>query len=142
MTHPSADTDEIDDTVENLLERIKDAWNTGDAVAYAREFTDDATYVIFRGDALRGRAEIEHTHLDMLGKWQRGTRMIIHPVATTMPDDDVASVPMIGGIGEGNPIAYDKFQTVTPVRRDGRWQCAAFQNTAMSEHSKLEYSKT
>ena len=139
MTHPSADTVETGDTVENFLERIKDAWNAGDEVAYAREFTDDATYVIFRGEALRGRAEIESAHLDVFGKWQRGTRMTIKQVATTMLDDHVASVLTVGGIGEGNPITCDKFQTVTLVRRDGRWRCAAFQNTAMSERSKHEY---
>jgi len=126
------------DTVEDLLQRIKDAWDAGDAVAYAREFTDDATYVIFRGDVLRGCAEIESAHADVFGSL-RGSRMIVEPVVTTMLDDDVASVLTVGGIGEGEPLAYDKFQTLTLVRRGGRWQCAALQNTAMSERSKHAY---
>jgi uncharacterized protein (TIGR02246 family) len=134
MTHSSVDT------VENFLGRIKDAWDAGDAVAYAREFTDDATYVIFRGELLRGRAEIESAHVEVLGKWLRGSRMIVEAVATTMLDDNVASVLTVGGIGEEGSITSDKFQTVTLVRREGRWQCAALQNTAMSERSKPAYN--
>jgi uncharacterized protein (TIGR02246 family) len=63
-----------DDTVEACLDRIRSAWDAGDAHAFVAEFTEDATYVIFLGEALTGRAEIEATHLDVLGKWQRGRR--------------------------------------------------------------------
>ena len=42
--------------------------------------------------------------------------------------DDVAVVLTEGGIGTRR-IPIDKVQTFTMVRRDGRWQCAAFQNT-------------
>ncbi|MGH3435726.1 MAG: SgcJ/EcaC family oxidoreductase [Sciscionella sp.] len=125
-----------EDTVEGFLARITQAWNTADAAAYAREFTEEATYVIFLGEALLGREQIESTHVDVLTKWQRGTKMIIHPVAVTMLDDNVASVLTIGGIGTGEARAYDKYQTLTLVRRDGRWQCAAFQNTEMSERAQ------
>ena len=131
MTRPSADT------VADLLQRIKAAWDAGDAVAYAREFTDDATSVIFRGDVLRGRTEIERAHAAVFGSL-RGGRMIVEPVVTTMLDDQVASVLTVGGIGD-EPLGYDKFQTLTLVRREGRWQCAALQNTAMSERSKQAY---
>ncbi|MBB4685888.1 SgcJ/EcaC family oxidoreductase [Amycolatopsis jiangsuensis] len=126
------------DTVEAFLSRIADAWNAADATAYAREFTEDATYVIFLGDALRGRAEIESTHVDVLSKWQRGTKMLVKPVSVSMVDENTASVLTIGGIGAGEPVEYDKFQTFTLVRRDGRWQCAAFQNTEMSDRSRRQ----
>lgn len=124
------------DTVEDFLARITRAWNDADAAAYAREFTEDATYVIFLGDALRGRAEIERTHVDVLTKWQRGTKMVVEPVVVTKLDEDVATVLTMGGIGRSTPIEHDKFQTFTLLRRDGRWQCAAFQNTEMSDRAK------
>lgn len=133
-------TQTIEDTVENCLQRIRQAWDDADATAYAREFTEDATYVIFLGDVLLGRAEIERAHVDVLTKWQRGTRLIVKPVAVTMLDDDVATVLTVGGIGHGNPTEYDKFQTLTLVRRDGRWRCAAFQNTEMSSRVKDAYN--
>ncbi|QUQ64806.1 SgcJ/EcaC family oxidoreductase [Kutzneria sp. CA-103260] len=126
----------MNDTVENFLARITQAWNNADAAAYAREFTEDATYVIFLGDALRGREEIERTHHDVLTKWQRGTKLVVEPVAVTELDRDVATVLTVGGIGADEPIEHDKFQTFTLVRRDGRWRCAAFQNTEMSDRAK------
>lgn len=137
MTTPTQTTA---DTVDGFLARITRAWNTADAAAYAREFTEDATYVIFLGDALRGRAQIESTHVDVLTKWQRGTTMIIEPIAVTPLDQDTVSVLTIGGIGTDEPITYDKFQTFTLIRRDGHWQCAAFQNTEMSDRAKHRHS--
>ena len=49
---------------------------------------------------------------------------------------DVCSVLTIGGVGQQIPVAYDKIQTFTLVRRGDRWLCAAFQNTAMSQQAK------
>ena len=120
------------DTVEACLERMKSAWNRGDARAYAAEFTEDATYVIFLGEALRGRAEIESTHVDVLGRWQRVTKMAIKPLSIRSLGEDVFSVLTIGGLGHAEPIRFDKLQTFTFVRYNGRWVCSAFQNTQMS----------
>ena len=126
------------DRVADFLDRLARAWNAADAAAYAREFTEDATYVIFLGDLLVGRDQIESAHLDVLTKWQRGTKMAIEPVAITMLDECTASVLTIGGIAATEPVRYDKFQTLTLVRQDGRWSCAAFQNTQMSDRAKAQ----
>jgi uncharacterized protein (TIGR02246 family) len=128
------------DTVEDCLGRIQAAWNAGDARAFAASFTEDATYVIFLGDALIGRSEIEANHVDVLTKWQKGTRMAIKALRKTPLGDDAAIVLTAGGIGAGESIPYDKLQTFTLVRRDGRWLCAAFQNTKMSPHAERRYS--
>ncbi|GAA4547274.1 SgcJ/EcaC family oxidoreductase [Amycolatopsis samaneae] len=128
------------DTVDDFFARVTRAWNAADADAYAREFTEEATYVIFMGDVLRGREQIGSTHADVLTKWQRGTKMAVKPVSVTMLGEDVASVLTVGGIGTNEPVEYDKFQTFSLVRRDGRWQCAAFQNTEMSDRSKQRHA--
>lgn len=127
------------DTVDEFLARLTHAWNTADATAYAREFTEDATYVIFLGDVLRGRDEIARTHVDVLTRWQRGTTMVIEPVTVMMLDKNTASVLTIGGIAAAPPVEYDKYQTLTLVRRAGRWQCAAFQNTQMSDRARAHH---
>ncbi|HEY3685278.1 MAG TPA: SgcJ/EcaC family oxidoreductase [Streptosporangiaceae bacterium] len=122
-----------------VLESFREAWDAGDAAAYGRLFTEDATYVIFMGEVMLGRAEIEDTHRDVFAKWQKGTTMIVEPLRTTMLGDDAAVVLTRGGIGHGH-VAFDKFQTFTLVRRDGRWLIAAFQNTGMSAHAKRRYA--
>ena len=41
----------------------------------------------------------------------------------------------------GRDITLDKVQTYTLVRRDGRWACAAFQNTKMSRRTRRAYDE-
>jgi hypothetical protein len=59
------------DSVESFLRRIQLAWDSGNVRAYAQEFAEDATYVIFRGSALLGREEIERNHVLVFQRWQR-----------------------------------------------------------------------
>jgi uncharacterized protein (TIGR02246 family) len=129
-----------EDTIEDCLDRIRAAWNAGDAQAFAGSFTEDATYVIYLGEALIGRAEIEANHIDVLTKWQKGTRMAVTALRKTPLVDDIVVVLTAGGIGTGPSIPYDKLQTLTMVRRDGRWLCAAFQNTKMSREVERRYN--
>jgi uncharacterized protein (TIGR02246 family) len=116
------------DTIEAALARLSAAWDAGDAAAYAREFTDDATYVIYAGIVYEGRAAIERGHVPVFEKWQRGSRMRMRVRSVRHLGDDVAVVLTEGGIGKRR-IPVNKVQTFTMVRRDGRWRCAAFQNT-------------
>jgi uncharacterized protein (TIGR02246 family) len=127
------------DTVEEFLERIRHAWDAGDAAGYAAQFAENASYVIFMGDALFGRAAIEQTHHEVFTRWQKGTRMAVKPIDVRMPDESTAVVTTVGGIGKGDRINFDKFQTFTLHRREGHWECMAFQNTKMSRHSKRAY---
>lgn len=99
--------------------------NAADARAYADEFTEDATCVISVGEALLGREAIERTHVDVLARWQKGTKMAIKPIGVRQLGHDVATVLTIGGLGRG---------------RDDRWLCAAFQNTAMSRNATRFYN--
>ncbi|MFE5587139.1 SgcJ/EcaC family oxidoreductase [Kitasatospora sp. NPDC056531] len=127
------------DTVEEFLEQLRRAWDAGDATGYAAQFAEHASYVIFMGDALFGRAAIERTHHEVFTRWQKGTRMAVKPIDVRMPDESTAVVTTVGGIGKGARIGFDKFQTFTLHRSEGRWECVAFQNTKMSRRSKRAY---
>jgi uncharacterized protein (TIGR02246 family) len=111
------------------LDRMRSAWDAGDASAFADQFTTDATYVIFAGIVSRGRDEIRNDHIPVFEKWQRGTRMSMSLLDVRVYADDVAIVLTDGGIGKGSHIRHDKVQTYTFVREGERWLCAAFQNT-------------
>ena len=130
-----------EDSIEDCLDRIRTAWNTGDARAFARSFPEDATYVIFLGEALMGRGEIESTHVQVFTIWQKGTRMAIRTLRRTPLGVDSAVLLTAGGIGTGASVAYDKLQTLTMVRQEGRWLCAAFQNTKMSADAERLYNQ-
>ena len=59
-------------SVERTIDKMIQAWNDGNAAAYARLFTDDATYVIFAGAVSRGREAIRRDHETVLAKYQKG----------------------------------------------------------------------
>ncbi|HZU93887.1 MAG TPA: SgcJ/EcaC family oxidoreductase [Microbacterium sp.] len=115
--------------IQRALDRIRAAWDAGDADAYAAQFTDDANYVIFAGLVSRGRSEIRADHVPVFEKWQRGTLMSMKVIDVRLLGDDAAVVLTEGGIGKRPPISHDKVQTFVFVREDERWLCAAFQNT-------------
>jgi uncharacterized protein (TIGR02246 family) len=129
-----------EDTIEAFLNRVRQAWDAGDAHAYALQFAEDATYVIFLGDVMFGRTQIEETHIGVLTNWQKGTRMIVKAISSHPIDSDSVSVVTIGGIGKSAKILYDKIQTYTLRRHEGKWECVAFQNTEMSSGSKRMYN--
>lgn len=115
--------------VDDALGRIRAAWDAGDADAYAAEFTDDASYVIFAGIASLGRDAIRAAHVPVFQKWQRGTRMAMRVIDVRFTGRDTAVVVTEGGIGKGARVALDKVQTFVLVREGELWRCAAFQNT-------------
>ena len=122
-----------DDTVDRCLERIRTAWDAGDAAAFAAQFTEDATYVIWSGDPLMGPSEIERVHINAL---RRGTRMKIKVLSINPLTDDVAIVLTAVGVGKDKLIHYGNPQTLTMIRRSERWLCTAFQNTDMNPRVK------
>jgi uncharacterized protein (TIGR02246 family) len=122
-------TDVLDDTIDDCLARMVRAWDAGDAGAYAAEFTEDASYVLYVGLTYFGRAAIERAHIPVFGKWQKGSRMAIRVLESRMLDQSTAVVVTEGGIGKRGRIPADKVQTFTMVRVEDRWVCAAFQNT-------------
>lgn len=111
------------------LDRIQRAWDAGDATAYAAEFTEDATYVIFAGIVSTGRAAIRADHVPVFERWQRGSHMSMRIVDARMLSERAAVVVTEGGIGKGARIRHDKVQTFVMVREGDRWLCASFQNT-------------
>jgi uncharacterized protein (TIGR02246 family) len=124
---------EVENGVSTLLRPMIETWDAGDATAYARLFTDDATYVMFLGMAATGRAEIERMHEPLFTQWQKGSRMRMRVLDARQISPDVVVVLTEGGVGAGESIPFDKVQTLTLVRTSEGWRCAAFQNTTKGE---------
>lgn len=117
-------------SVEDAIDRMVQAWNAGDAAAYARQFTQDATYVIFAGAVSLGREAIRRDHERVLTKFQKGSRMRVVITQIRYLSDDTAHVLTEGGVGKRPRIPLDKVQSFLFRRQpDGSWLCDAFQNT-------------
>lgn len=120
--------------LQTVLADLAEAWNAGDATAYAALFTSDASYVTFDGDRLEGRDAIEDIHRFLFQGPLRSSRMISESgiQATPLVREDVVVLVSTGGIqlpGQPDLEGRDSIQTLTLVRHEGRWLVAAFQNT-------------
>jgi uncharacterized protein (TIGR02246 family) len=142
MTHPSERDEENDMTVprdaapRRVLDHFRQAWDAADATAFGQLFTEDATYVVWSGDVLRGRPEIEQAHRVLFAR--EATKMRFVVVDTRFVGTDAAVVVTAGGVGSGQ-VDCDKFQTLVMTRSNNDWMIAAFHNTAMSERFKQYY---
>ena len=122
-------------SIEDVLTRLAAAWNDGDATAYADLFTPDATYVVFDGTVVRGRAAIEDGHRALFAGPLRGFRMdpptVAVPVRYLSPD--VAHVLVDGGTRppgqRESPPDRASVVSFVLVRDADDWRIAAFQNT-------------
>jgi uncharacterized protein (TIGR02246 family) len=73
-----------DDEITLLIDQQADAWNRGDAAAWAACFTDDARFVNIMGMTLVGRREIEQRHAMMFRTVFAGSRTEVVTDAITM----------------------------------------------------------
>lgn len=121
-------------TVDGLLQALTDAWNAGDATAYAELFTEDADYITVFGQNMAGRAAIEAGHRFLFEGPLKGSRLT---AGETRPEprylrEDVAVVVTPGGAPGG--AARRSVVTVVAVRDGGgRWRFASFQNTPVTQ---------
>ncbi|MFG3257070.1 SgcJ/EcaC family oxidoreductase [Streptomyces sp. NPDC048172] len=140
MTHTTLDAEPHRPAITATLERIAEAWNAGDAAAYAAEFTEDASYVAFHGQIMRGRPEIEHVHRMLFDGPLRGSHMedLGSTTGTGVPPRLVR--PGVAVVVEAGGIRLDGAAELTDDRRSvltfvlveeegGVWRIAAFQNT-------------
>ncbi|ONF66307.1 SgcJ/EcaC family oxidoreductase [Amycolatopsis keratiniphila] len=121
-----------------VLGGLADAWNAGDAAAYASHFTEDADYVTFFGRNMPGRAIIESAHRALFEGPLRGSKLVSGggepKVRFIRPD--VAIVVSGGGSslsgGEPEP-GRESTLTYVLVEESGSWRVASFQNTRVSD---------
>jgi uncharacterized protein (TIGR02246 family) len=136
------DSDEAD--VRSLYERLLDAWNTRDAAAYAALFDDGANVVGFDGSQMTGRSEIETTLAQIFAHHETAPYVSkVREVRLLTPDVAILRA-VVGMVPPGqtdiNP-AVNAIQSLTAVKRDGRWRIALFQNTPAQFHGRPELAQ-
>lgn len=122
-----------EEAVSALYAQLMEGWNKGDALSFAAPFDQDGDLVAFDGMHFRGQREIVAFHGPLFDKWLRGTRLVGQVESIRLLTEDVALLHARGGTilrgGRAPARERDSIQTLVAVRREGRWQLAAFQNT-------------
>ncbi|WP_052359318.1 SgcJ/EcaC family oxidoreductase [Actinoplanes friuliensis] len=124
------DADTLSGQINDCLARMKDAWDRGDATAYAECFSPDAVYVIFVGTTYIGRRDITECHEALFAKFAKGTTMFLTVLDMRFHGPDTATVLTSGDAAKRAPRpGRGKVQTYTFHRGTDGWTCVSFQNT-------------
>ncbi|WP_410612006.1 SgcJ/EcaC family oxidoreductase [Amycolatopsis sp. lyj-109] len=126
--------------VRGVLGRLTEAWNSGDAAAYGRLFTEDADYVTYFGLNFPGREVIESSHRALFEGPLRGSKLtgsLGGAAKVRFVRPDVAVVLVGGGSSLAGAEVADEGRESTVsfvlVREGGEWLITAFQNTRVSD---------
>lgn len=139
----SASGEDHTSSVKHLQELYKGtlkAWCDGNGSAYGAAFTEDAEYIAFSGELIRGRPAIITGHQELFDKWLKDTCLVgvIESIRFTSPD--VAVVVALGGttFDGKDQLRRPSIQTYIARRDDEGWFFSNFQNNRVSEGNALQ----
>lgn len=134
--NPQASPDET--AVRNIIQEEIAAWNSGDAVAFARHFADDGTFTNIRGQFFTGREAFMERHDFIFKGIYRGTAMKQDVVSLQFVRPDVAVVEtltaVIGiqklppGMSADNKRRLRSRLLQVMVKDGGEWKMVTFHN--------------
>lgn len=128
--------------IRRLLDRQMDAWNQGDAAAYAEAASEEIWFTNILGQTRTGRREFLERHAEIFAGIFRGSRLEQETMRLRLLAPDVAmvesAVRLTGfralppGIAPAPDGALHTRLLQVLVRQEGRWRVAAYHNVAVS----------
>ncbi|MGH3327892.1 MAG: SgcJ/EcaC family oxidoreductase [Streptomycetales bacterium] len=119
--------------IRELMTRLSESWARGDARAYGAEFTADCDYVAFDGTRFRGPTEPGSHLARLFDTVLKDSRLEGEVESVRFVTPDAAVVHWTGSVAYPWQQRVKRRrlsrQTLVVVRRVGRWQATAFQNT-------------
>lgn len=126
--------------ISRLFARLRDAWNTGDGAAYGQCFTEDADYVTFMGQHLKGRQQIAKVHQMLFDGPLKGSVMDSSTSSELRPRFIAPNVAIVHATGEvkltdaaQDPNDRGSINTNILLKQDGEWKLTAFHNCRVQE---------
>jgi uncharacterized protein (TIGR02246 family) len=131
----SASSFQDESAIERVIFEMTDGFNSHDAEAATRMYTEDADFVSVRGDVAKGRADIKNVLAAILSTRARNATLETRGVAIRFIRPDVALAHVTNELSglvnaEGQALpAQRELSLRVFVRESGVWRVAAFQNT-------------
>ena len=121
-----------EDAIRAIHQRMIDAWNAGDAAAFAAPFTDEAGFVAFEGTHLKGRREIASFHHRIFDSVVKGTRLqgevkFVRFLSAALAVMHSEVRVTLQGQTEASP-SRDSMQLTVVAKRDGEWRSEGLMN--------------
>ncbi|MBU5441095.1 SgcJ/EcaC family oxidoreductase [Paenibacillus sp. MSJ-34] len=128
------------EAIQALFAKLTDSWNKGDGAAYGDCFTEDADYVTFAGQHLKGRKQIADTHEWLFNGPLKGSVLESRAASGLQPRFITPDVAIVHAIGEArlanpseDPNDRGSINTNVAVKRNGEWKLTAFHNCRIQE---------
>lgn len=123
-----------------LFAKLSEAWNKGDGELYGSCFADDADYVTFMGQHLKGRKQIADVHQMLFAGPLKGSVMVSSATADLQPRFLAPDVAVVHAVGEvrlaapaQDPNDRGSINTNVAVKLNGDWKLTAFHNCRIQE---------
>jgi uncharacterized protein (TIGR02246 family) len=129
------------EAVDQILGRLAEAWNAGDARAYGALFSPDVTFTNSDGSVDLGRDEVVRHAGEAFQGVLAGTKLsltvrklrLIRPdVAVADLDLRISGIPSPSGAGDGPGEEVRTSLLLVLVEEGGRWQITAHHNVMQS----------
>ncbi|WP_426445855.1 SgcJ/EcaC family oxidoreductase [Paenibacillus sp. S-38] len=128
-----------------LFEELKDSWNKGDGVAFGNCFMEDADYVTFMGQHLKGRKQIADVHQMLFNGPLQGSILLSGASSDLQPRFIAPDVAIVHAIGEvrlagpaQDPNDRGSINTNVVMKQSGEWKLTAFHNCRIQEFPRGE----
>lgn len=126
--------------IQLLFNKLGESWNRGDGGAYGECFMEDADYVTFTGQHLKGSKQIAEVHQWLFDKMLKGSTMVSSAASSIEPrfiSPDVAIVHAIGEVRLAEPSQdhneRESINTNVVVKQNGEWKITAFHNCRIQD---------
>ena len=127
--------------IQKMLDIEQAAWNAGDSITYANEYTVDADFINIRGQVFEGRKAVQQQHERIFAGPFNGSsitivvrKLVLLAKATVLVDTDQTVISFKGlppGIVATAPgVLVTHFKYLAIQQTDGTWKFASGQNTA------------
>ncbi|MFD7522139.1 SgcJ/EcaC family oxidoreductase [Paenibacillus chitinolyticus] len=124
-----------------LFAKLSDAWNEGNGELFGSCFMEDADYVTFMGQHLKGRKQISDVHQMLFAGPLNGSVMVSSATVDLQPRFITPDVAVVHAIGEVQLAASEhaapdnrgSINTNVVVKQNGEWKLTAFHNCRIQE---------
>lgn len=126
--------------IQKMLNIEQAAWNAGNSIAYANEYTDDADFINIRGQIFEGRTAVQQQHEKIFtGPFKESSitivvrKFVLLAKGTVLVDTDQTVTnfkglpPGIVATAPGTLVTHFKYLAIQQT--DGTWKFASGQNT-------------
>ncbi|MGG4106770.1 SgcJ/EcaC family oxidoreductase [Paenibacillus lautus] len=120
--------------IQTLLASLSKAWGEGSGRAYAECFTEEADYVTFNGQHLKGRRAIDEVHQELWNGVLRDSKLVAGPTPTELRflTPELAIAHATGAVQlrfhKKPPTSRFSINTNVLIKQNGEWKISAFHN--------------